>query len=110
MRFRKRPWGWWFVILDRKHFKVKLLRFKSGGQLSTQYHNERQELWLFLKGACDYEFSTPLGVYSSYGDFSAGSAARIGERMLHKLKAKEITWVLEIQYGEKCDEEDIVRI
>lgn len=89
MRLVKRAWGHYLVLLDRKQFKVKLLRFKKGSKLSEQYHRQRNELWLFLKS---------------------------GEWILHPVLkqhtfyAEKVTWILEIQYGHICQESDIVRL
>lgn len=84
-----RTWGWYLTLLDRKHFKVKLLRFRAASRMSRQYHNLRNELWLFL---------------------NTGEFREIPARKLHTYRPRKTTYVLEIQYGEKCDEEDIVRI
>jgi hypothetical protein len=92
MQIVRRKWGIYITLLDRKHFKVKLLRFKKGGQLSTQYHHLRSELWCFLTGEC------------------AGDYMRIDQEAIHTWYARKPAWVLEIQYGEKCIEEDIVRL
>lgn len=100
MRFAKRPWGWWLVLLNRKHFKIKLLRFKAGGKLSMQRHQYRHELWLFLSGRGFMHRSTPP---------VAGDAVLIRSNTWHQYKAMTKTWVIEIQYGDKCDESDIER-
>lgn len=93
MRYARRTWGWYFVLLDRKHFKVKLLKFKRKGRLSIQYHKLRNETWLFLSGKHSGEYW-----YIPQGD-------------VHTYYAEnEAPLVLEIQYGELCDESDIVRI
>lgn len=111
-RFRKRPWGFWLVLLDRKHFKVKLLRFKKGGKLSEQYHEHRNELWIFLSGEGhfqgdrDWHLSQPWGGYGVESDEWRLASAKT----IHWYEAYKPTWVLEIQYGEKCVEEDIVRV
>lgn len=91
-RLVRRKWGHYFTILDYAHFKVKLLRFKAGRKLSKQYHRKRNELWLFLNGAHT----------GTYRYFPAGT--------LHTYYAAKTTWILEIQYGEYCDEGDIVRV
>lgn len=102
-RFRRRPWGWWAVLLDRKHFKVKVFRVSGGCALSRQFHLYRRELWCVLKG-----YGQLTGdVYPSC--IKAGDFVSIGLRSWHKFMAVRPTWVLEIQYGEKCQEEDIVR-
>lgn len=92
MRFAKRKWGLYFTFIDRKHFKVKILWFHKGGRLSNQYHNLRNELWLFLSGE------------------DSGLWKYIACRELHTYHAEKPALILEIQYGEKCEESDIVRI
>lgn len=104
MRFVRRPWGWWLVLLDRPRFKVKLLKFVSGRSLSLQYHNHRNELWLFLKGEGNFWLDKD-NQYCRGGEFRLVDVAK-----LHKYRATTNTYVLEIQYGERCFEEDIVRV
>lgn len=99
-RICRRPWGFWIVLLDRRHFKVKLLRFKRGGRLSVQYHHHRSELWLFLNG---------LGRFNREG-IKSGQWRLAQRNRKHTFRAIKPTWVLEIQYGEICSEEDIVRV
>jgi len=110
-RIVRRAWGWYWTILDRKHFKIKLLRFKAGAQCSLQYHSYRNELWLFLSG---YGlFSKGANVYSEYanGKLVEKNEWRNVEMLCpHQYNAMKVTYVLEIQYGDKCDEEDIVRL
>lgn len=113
IKFVRRSWGYYITLLDRKHFKVKLLRFKKGGECSLQYHHLRDELWLFLKGNGQFTLipdsrrpDDPNGVFEAYGD----SVIKVGKLAVHKYLAIIPSLVLEIQYGEKCDEEDIVRI
>lgn len=100
MRFVKRKWGYYFTLLSYKHFKVKLLWFRRGGECSRQYHQKRSELWLFLKGT---------GWLNS-GMITKGFYYSIPVGETHKYKAIFPTLILEIQYGELCDEGDIVRI
>lgn len=100
MQFVKRNWGFYIVLLDRKHFKIKLLRFKPHGKLSYQYHNHRSELWLFLKGVGKFNHF-PIGA----GDFMLTMP-----KDKHIYYSSGITWAIEVQFGEKCVEEDIVRI
>lgn len=93
MRLVKRKWGWYWTILDRKHFKVKLLRFSPGKELSIQYHKQRSELWLFLTGdhKGEYWLIKPGDVHTYYAD-------------------KKAVWMIEVQFGEQCVERDIVRL
>lgn len=100
MQLVKRKWGWYWSIIEREQFKVKLLRFHKGGKCSMQYHNMRSELWLFLKGKGSLNGLT----------YRKGEWNIIETRKLHQFRADKVTWILEIQYGDKCVEEDIVRV
>ncbi len=113
MQFKFRPWGFWIVLLDRKHFKVKLLRFKRGRALSRQYHNFRKELWLFLSGGGEFALisheersADPTGLFA----VNKNSVIQVGVLATHSFRAAVPSWVLEIQYGDKCEESDIVRL
>lgn len=103
-RFSRRSWGWYLTLIDRKHFKVKILRFHDKCTCSLQFHHFRNELWLLLYGKGMFEMN---GVRKSVeqGDF-----VHVGMYDRHRFYAMGCGTVLEIQYGEKCDEEDIIRI
>lgn len=104
-RFVRRDWGWYLTILDRPHFKVKLLRFLKLKKCSYQTHKKRSELWLFLTGSGRMlmnDLKPSLSV-------SAGDFISIPVEQKHQFQSLRKTLVLEIQYGEKCIEEDIIR-
>lgn len=106
-RFARRKWGFYLTLLDRKHFKVKLLWFKKWGELSLQKHEKRGECWMFLSGRgnigqCEDGFFTGIAKEGDYLHIPKGS--------WHQYQAHKTTLVLEVQYGERCDEGDIVRL
>lgn len=78
-------------MLDRKQFKVKLLWFNGKHRMSRQYHELRNELWLFLSGKRQGKWK--LNPVHQEHTYTAGKAL-----------------VLEIQYGVRCEESDIVRL
>jgi len=105
MRFKKRKWGWWFVLLQGHGFKVKLIYFKKGGQLSLQKHICRDELWCFISG-----WGKMMSDTNRRGRFlGKGRTVFIKRGTWHQYKALDKTWVLEIQTGIKCEEIDIER-
>lgn len=104
-----RKWGFYCTLLDRKHFKVKLLRFKRDGQLSVQYHQYRNELWLMLWGDGLLTTGTDDTNYE-YGIMRNGDSLLVYTMQVHTFVAFKSSYVLEIQYGEKCIEDDIVRL
>lgn len=103
-RYCRRSWGWWFTIIDAKRFKVKLLKFNDRCTCSLQHHYLRNELWLFLYGKGSFELN---GMRKEIG---RGEWIQVGIRDNHRFYSLGCTWVLEVQYGEKCEEQDIVRI
>lgn len=104
MRLKKHKWGHAVTLLDRKWFKVKLLRFRASKSCSMQRHSMRSELWLFLagEGIMDGDNRNSYGVLP--GEFSLIDANR-----WHRFHAIKPTWVLECQFGSRCDEKDIER-
>ncbi len=45
-----RPWGYFLVLVDAGHFKVKLLVVHPGKRLSLQRHRRRSEHWYVVQG------------------------------------------------------------
>jgi mannose-6-phosphate isomerase-like protein (cupin superfamily) len=103
-RFKKTSWGYWIVLLNRKHFKIKLLKFKQGGSCSLQYHHHRNEVWLFLKGYGNFFNET------GFFDVEPGDAKFVRKGVIHRYISNLPSLVLEIQFGEKCEESDIVKV
>ena len=109
-RFKRRSWGWWLILWRKPRFKIKLLKFKTGGSISLQRHKWRHELWLILKGT-----GTPVCGYGLASLPTALKPVKKGDYMLiekmkwHKFTALSPTLVLEIQFGELCCEKDIER-
>lgn len=96
-----------FTLLKGKHFKVKLLYFKEGGEISRQRHKMREELWLFVfgRGILSQRNEERLATHEPVvGDYIV-----VDKGVWHHFKADEPTLVLEIQYGDKCSERDIER-
>ena len=101
-----RPWGEYEILLDEWNVKVKRIRVKPGQRLSYQYHNERREEWIVVKGNLtiilddDKVFRHP------------------GESIHIPLGAKHRAWnetsedviFIEVQTGRYFGEDDIVRI
>ena len=95
------------MLFKGAHFKVKLLWFKRGGEISLQRHALRDEVWCFLFGEGlmrnYYKKGEDLQIYKSSGDYTI---VPVGN--WHHYKAHKRTLVLEIQTGD-CQEEDIER-
>ena len=107
-RYIKSKWGSHLTLLDRKRFKVKILHFNAMYSCSLQRHEKRSELWLFLSGSGS--FLKMKEGRKTRDAIVAGDYALVDKHEFHRFTAEQSTWVLEVQFGDKCDEEDITRI
>lgn len=105
----KRPWGWYRVLDDKPEYKVKELVIESGKKLSMQKHNFRGEHWYVLKGKVDIvtEYKGDIITIPKY----TNESYYISQGVWHQGQnnTTEPCHILEVQYGEKCVEEDIER-
>ena len=116
-----RKWGKYNVIWSRgSEFKVKYIRENPNSGLSFQKHNHRGELWLVVSG---------IATINTYG-LPGASAEQVELDKLqdHKRTKHQFFYinkgewhqlineeddpliVIEMQFGDKCDEEDIERL
>lgn len=106
-----RSWGYYRVLHEVPGMKVKELTVDPGCSLSMQRHELRAEYWIVSHGACVVN-SMMSGGY-------ALPPTMLAEHQEYKIPVRE--WhqltnpydvpckIVEIQYGEKCIEEDIER-
>ena len=101
--FTKRDWGQWDVLKNYPQFgvKVKELVIKPGKSTSLQKHQYRNELMLVAKGS----------LYNQTQLVTKHDHIVINKGDWHKLEnfGKEDLHIVEIQYGDKCEEQDIER-
>ena len=101
-----RPWGHYEVLLDSDECKVKRIYVKPNSRLSYQYHNERREQWIVVKGN--------LTIVLDDEKVFRGP----GESIHIPLGAKHRAWnetdedivFIEVQTGTYFGEDDIVRL
>jgi mannose-6-phosphate isomerase-like protein (cupin superfamily) len=101
----ERPWGYYRVLHDVAGMKVKELTVNPGHCLSMQRHWLRSEYWIVQSGTARVNHesgSTQLDKYQEY---------HVPVRAWHQLVNPGAVplKLVEIQYGEKCVEEDIER-
>ena len=107
-----RQWGYYNVLHENgKEVKLKELTVDPGACLSMQRHFNRNEFWFVSEGEAT--------VYSMFGDevtclgkFQRFENLFIPKGQWHRLcnESTEPLKIIEIQYGEECIEEDIVRL
>lgn len=108
-----RSWGCYKVLhTDGPGVKVKELTVDPGKRLSLQHHKLRSEFWFVAYGeATVYTLNSSSDV-EKIGSYRAHESLWITRDQWHQLsnETAEPLRLIEIQYGEQCDEEDIVRM
>jgi cytidyltransferase-like protein len=101
-----RIWGYYSVLYECNGYKVKLLSVDPGKSLSTQKHQFRSEYWFVSSGSADVLKDKIKRIGLQPFD-----QMYIPQGSWHKLEnnTDERLDIIEIQYGEKCMEEDIIR-
>ncbi len=101
-----RPWGYFIVIEEGKNFKVKKVVVEPKGKLSLQFHKQRSEHWVVLKGRARVELDDKI--------FCLGpnQSIDIPIKSKHRLEnpSSKPLEIIEIQSGGYLGEDDIIRI
>ena len=104
-----KKWGFYIVLLKGRQFKIKVLYFKKGGQISMQRHKHRSETWFFIFGSGLFTKMFNSGVRTCT-PVSKGDCVFVDDYEWHHYKAIRRTLVIEAQVGAWCEESDIERI
>jgi len=107
----RRPWGHYRVLHESPGVKVKELTVEPGAALSMQRHQDRAEFWLVSSGEATVytlNVSTDSELQGRYGRHQY---LHIGTHQWHQLVNEDPNplKIIEIQYGERCEEQDIER-
>jgi mannose-6-phosphate isomerase len=101
-----RPWGSWYVLDLDQGFKVKRLEILPDQAISLQYHVHRAEIWNIIQG------EGKVIVDGNIFKVTKGDTFVVPKQALHKITNTHLTETLiaiEVQMGEICSEDDIVR-
>lgn len=100
-----RPWGYFVVLADLPHCKVKRLIIQPGHRLSLQMHHKREEHWTVVRG-------TPsVTVGDKTWKTTVGEHILIPTEAKHRIanEGSEEAEIIEVQLGQYFGEDDIVR-
>ena len=107
-----RPWGYYRVLYEHgPNVKVKELVVDPGQRLSMQRHQHRSELWFIAAGTASV-FSLDEGGESIFvADCRENQNFMVFQGRWHQLATlgDSLLKIVEIQYGDRCVEEDIER-
>jgi mannose-6-phosphate isomerase len=101
-----RPWGRWYVLDVDQGYKVKKLEILPDQAISLQYHNHRSEHWTIVQG------EGKVIVDGNIFTIRKGESFHVPRQSIHKITNTHLTETLiaiEVQMGDICREDDIVR-
>ena len=101
----ERVWGYYRVLHDVPGTKVKELTVMPGQSLSMQRHQDRSEHWHVSEGQCVVNYKDVSMTLEAHSNVSipAGSWHQLTNPFDQPCR------LIEIQYGTRCEEEDIER-
>jgi|SaaInlStandDraft_6_1057023.scaffolds.fasta_scaffold07617_3 mannose-1-phosphate guanylyltransferase/mannose-6-phosphate isomerase len=101
-----RPWGKYVSLVKGDHFQVKEITVYPGGLLSLQYHHYRSEHWIVVEGTAKVEIDGKISI------LNANQSIYIPKEVRHRLtnETDQPLKLIEVQTGDKIDEDDIVRL
>ena len=100
-----RPWGRYDILESTDTHQVKRITVNSGGRISYQRHQRREEYWIILSGRGRFTLDD---VDSEHG---AGAALIIPVGSKHRIAciSDEPLVFIEVQRGDYFGEDDIER-
>ncbi len=101
-----RPWGFYEVLINAPHYKVKLITVFPGKRISLQRHFHRSEHWTIASGVATITLGTETAEYES------NQSAYIPIGVLHRLanNTKDPLEIIEVSLGQILSESDIERL
>ena len=106
-----RQWGYYRVLHEIPGVKVKELTVDPEKSLSMQRHQHRHEHWFVTEGTATINTLDTDGNTVMKNFVMKNMQTYIGREEWHQLvnKSRAPLKVIEIQFGEQCNEEDIER-
>jgi cytidyltransferase-like protein len=108
----ERKWGYYRILHENnREVKVKELTVDPGQCLSMQRHQDRAEHWFVAEGTAEVYTINKSSDQELYGVFHKHQSLHIKKTEWHQLcnPSNEPLKLIEIQYGDRCEEEDIER-
>jgi len=101
-----KPWGRYTTLFKSKYFQIKILELYPGASISLQKHFHRSEHWIVVSGTAIARIGE-VDILLRPGE---STYVPVGE--VHQLKnpGKIPLKVVEVQFGEYLEEDDIVRL
>jgi len=101
----QRPWGSYTVLQSGPGYKLKRIEVRPGGRLSLQSHQYRSEHWVVVSG----EATVTVGGRESTLLRNESTFVPLGSRHRLENRGTEPLQIIEVQVGERVEEDDITR-
>jgi cytidyltransferase-like protein len=111
--FEERQWGSFLNLFESKNIKVKELIVEPGKSMSFQRHFKRNEIWLVSEGSCIVSYSSDTKANNlQQAQLNKFDHYFVPIKHWHQIKNpfNKKLHIIEIQYGEACNEDDIDRL
>ena len=102
----QRPWGTYATLKRERYYQVKRVTVALGQQLSLQYHHRRSEHWIVVQGKALVQIADDVREtnVNEYRYIAIGEKHR-----LTNIGDEELV-LIEVQFGDYLEEDDIVRL
>jgi mannose-6-phosphate isomerase len=102
----EKPWGYELIYASNERYLGKVLFIRGGEQLSLQFHRRKDETIYVHSGRIELEVGEP-GRTPDVEVVGPGRAFRITPGVVHRWRALEDTFVIEVSTS---DPDDVVRL
>lgn len=101
-----RPWGHYTCISEGQRYQAKRISVKAGAKLSLQKHYHRSEHWIVVKGTAKVTKGEETFMLAE------NESVYLPSGIIHALEntGKSSLEIIEVQTGDRLDEDDIVRL
>jgi len=100
-----KPWGTYQVLDQGKNYLTKKIYVKPNGKLSLQSHQHRSEHWTIVQGVAEVTIDDEVFKLESNKSIFIPSKSK--HSLANKYDSDLI--LIEVWYGDKLSEEDIIR-
>ncbi len=107
MKIIKKPWGREIILFKRGKIILKILNIRKGEETSLQMHRNKNEAFLFLDDNATLKTKCLLDVGVLTRWISKEHLEIINKGLIHRLKARQNTKILELAFG---NNNDIIRL
>jgi cytidyltransferase-like protein len=107
-----RVWGKFYNLFADNALKLKELIIAPGKGMSFQRHFKRNEIWFISKGACEVNFSESSPENTTLIKLTTEEVFQVKIGNWHQIinPFDDPCHIIEIQYGEETNEDDIERL